>query len=132
MKKIIIAVAGIIIIAIACVGMFVIYNNNKDEPEEGLKNITVQVESERDSYSFEEKYKTDEKYLGDFLDKKGLIGFDKSDYGRFITSVNGYKADYNVDKSYWAFYIDGEYAQTGIDQTVIKDGALYKLELTTE
>lgn len=132
LKKIIIAVSGIIIIAAACAGMLIIYNNNKDDPEEGLKSIIVQVISERDNYSFEEKYKTDEEYLGNFLDKEGLIEYDESDYGRFITSVQGYKADYNVDKSYWSVYIDGEYAQTGIDQTVIKDGALYKLELASE
>ena len=29
---------------------------------------------------------------------------------------------------YWAFYIDGEYASTGVDQTEITAGASYALK----
>ena len=33
--------------------------------------------------------------------------------------------DYDTDGMYWAFYINGEYAQTGVDATGVEDGAVY-------
>lgn len=128
-KKIIIAViVGIVLLIGICIGMLIPYNANKKEPESGMKEITLQIESERDSYSFEEKYDTDEEYLGDFLDKEGIIGFDKSDYGRFITSVQGYEAK-NEEQSWWSIAVNGESAVSGVDEIVIEDGCVYKLEL---
>jgi hypothetical protein len=36
-------------------------------------------------------------------------------------------ADYDVDQTYWALYIDGSYAMTGVDTTPIEAGKVYKL-----
>ena len=47
-----------------------------------------------------------------------------------VKTVNGITADYNVDRSYWAFYINGEYAMTGVDGTEIKAGDAYRLVYT--
>ena len=49
--------------------------------------------------------------------------------GMFHT-VDGEKADWNVNQSYWALYLDGEYAMVGIYDTDIVDGTVYKLEYT--
>lgn len=38
-------------------------------------------------------------------------------------------ADYDKDGVYWAFYIDGEYAMTGVDATNITDGARYAFRM---
>ena len=38
-------------------------------------------------------------------------------------------ADYDKDGVYWAFYIDGEYAMTGVDATNITDGAQYAFQM---
>ena len=43
--------------------------------------------------------------------------------------VNGITADYNVDGTYWAFYIDGEYAMTGVDVTDITAGSAYAMKV---
>lgn len=43
--------------------------------------------------------------------------------------VNGIIADYDVDKTYWAFYINGEYAMSGVDTTKIEEGAAYSLKV---
>ena len=59
-----------------------------------------------------------------------LIEGDEGPYGLYIKKVNGITADYDVDKSYWGFYINGEYATTGVDTTKITEGATYKLEYT--
>jgi len=72
---------------------------------------------------------TDEKTVGDALLKLGLISGEKSDYGLYIKTVNGIVADYDKDKTYWAFYIDGQYASSGADQTEIESGKTYELKI---
>ncbi|MBQ8359041.1 MAG: DUF4430 domain-containing protein [Oscillospiraceae bacterium] len=69
--------------------------------------------------------KTDKKTVGEALLETKLITGDPSDYGLYVTSVNGITADWNTECAYWAFYINGEYAQTGVDATDITAGATY-------
>ena len=38
-------------------------------------------------------------------------------------------ADYDVDQTYWAFYVNGEYASTGVDSTKIEEGAAYSFKV---
>ena len=37
--------------------------------------------------------------------------------------------DYDVDGTYWAFYVNGEYATSGVDTTTIKDGESYMFKV---
>ena len=69
--------------------------------------------------------KTDEKTVGAALQALNIISGEKSDYGLYIKEVTGIAADYETDGSYWAFYIDGQYAATGVDLTDVQDGAVY-------
>ncbi len=39
--------------------------------------------------------------------------------GKFVKSINGLASD---DHSYWALYVNGEYSQTGVSQTVLRTG----------
>ena len=94
----------------------------------GEKTAVVQVEAEGQLVTF--TVKTDESTVGAALLAHGLIAGDQSEYGLYVKVVNGMTADYDVDRSYWAFYIDGEYAQTGVDSTEITEGAVYKLAHT--
>ena len=71
------------------------------------------------------KIKTDAATVGEALIEEGLIAGDPSDYGLYITTVNGITLDWDKDGKYWAFYINGEYAQTGVDTTNVEDGAVY-------
>ena len=73
---------------------------------------------------------TDKTTVGEALQELGLIEGEVGDYGLYVKKVNGITADYDVDQSYWAFYINGEYAMTGVDSTEIAEGAVYKLEYT--
>ncbi len=68
--------------------------------------------------------------LGEFLLEEGLVEGEDGEYGLFITAVNGVAADWDKDQTYWAFYIDGEYATTGVDATAIAEGAEYSFVLT--
>lgn len=94
----------------------------------GAKTVAVEVAAGEKSVTF--TIKTDETTVGAALFEHDLISGDDSEYGLYIKSVNGIEADYDKDQSYWSFYIDGEYATSGVDSTDIKEGAAYKLEYT--
>ena len=69
--------------------------------------------------------KTDKTTVGDALLELELIEGDMGDYGLYVTAVNGITADWDTENAYWAFYVDGEYAMTGVDSTEIVAGASY-------
>ena len=71
---------------------------------------------------------TDEEILGDYLEKAGIIEGAEGPYGMYIAKVEGEKAVYEEDNAYWAFYVDGEYASLGVDQTQIESGKVYLLK----
>lgn len=75
-------------------------------------------------------YTSDKETVGEALLAEGLIAGENSDYGLYVTTVNGITADWDKDQTYWAFYIDGEYAVTGVDATKITEGATYSFVLT--
>jgi hypothetical protein len=72
--------------------------------------------------------KTDKKTVGEALVENDLIAGDEGAYGLYVKKVNGIVADYDVNQSYWAFYINGEMAMTGVDMTDIDETAIYRLE----
>ena len=72
---------------------------------------------------------TDKTIVGDALLELELIAGDEGDYGLYVKTVNGITADYNVDKTYWAFYINGEYAMSGVDTTKIIAGDSYSVKV---
>jgi hypothetical protein len=72
---------------------------------------------------------TDKKTVGEALFENKLIDGSQGQYGLYIKTVNGITVDYDVDKKYWAFYINGEYATSGVDTTDITDGATYTLKV---
>lgn len=74
-------------------------------------------------------YLTDKEILGEVLQEDGIIKGEQGDYGLYIKEVDGIVADYETTGTYWAFYIDGEMAMTGVDQTKIVDGAVYSLKV---
>ena len=76
------------------------------------------------------EYVSDAESVGAALLAEGLIAGDESEYGLYVTTVNGITADWATENAYWAFYINGEYAQTGVDATEITEGAVYSLTKT--
>lgn len=72
---------------------------------------------------------TDKEIVGDALLELELIAGDESEYGLFVKSVNGIIADYNEDQTYWAFYVNGEYATSGVDTTAIEEGTTYTFKV---
>ncbi len=72
---------------------------------------------------------TDVKILGDALQNLGYIKGEQGPYGLYIKEVNGITADYDVDGTYWAFYVNDELSMKGVDQTEIVDGAIYSFRV---
>lgn len=72
---------------------------------------------------------TDETTVGAALLDCGLIEGDEGEFGLYVKEVNGIKADYDVDGTYWAFYINDEYASTGVDMTDITEGDTYMFKV---
>lgn len=63
----------------------------------------------------------------DVLKKVATVESKQFAIGKFITAIEGIKPSEN---EYWAFYIDGDYAQVGTDAFVIEKETelLFKLE----
>lgn len=83
--------------------------------------IVVHMDGEEKTFT----YQTNDEYLGPVLVAEGLVE-EAASPGMYDT-VDGVKADWNVDQSYWAFYVGEEYAMQGMDDTHLTDGAVYKL-----
>ena len=95
---------------------------------DGVRTVVVDVTAEDKTVTF--TVKTDKDSVGAALMEHGLIAGEEGDYGLYIKVVNGITADYDVDQSYWAFHIDGEYAMSGVDTTAITEGVTYQLVYT--
>lgn len=91
---------------------------------EGEKSFSLSVtgtDGETDSFTV----KTDEQTVGAALCEIDFIAGEDSQYGLYVKTVNGVTLDFDKDQKYWAFYVDGEYAQYGVDMTDIDEGAEY-------
>ncbi len=94
----------------------------------GSKTVVVEVAAEEQTVTF--TIHTDKETVGAALMEHDLIAGDEGQYGLYVKIVNGITADYDVNQSYWAFYINEKYALTGVDSTSIDESAIYKLEYT--
>lgn len=91
---------------------------------EPTKTFTVEVvDKEKNKTTM--TVKTDMETVGEVLQEAKLLGGEQGEYGLYIHSVNGIPVDYERDQAYWAFYVNGEYAVTGVDMTESEDGAVY-------
>ncbi len=92
---------------------------------DGAKTIKVEVKAEDKTVTF--TVKTDATTVGAALLEQKLIAGEDGAYGLYIKTVNGITADYETDKAYWAFYVNGEYALSGVDTTDIDESVTYGL-----
>ena len=63
------------------------------------------------------------------LDAK-LIDGEDGQYGLYVKTVNGITADYDVDQTYWGFYIEDEMVPYGVSDAKITGGEHYKFIYT--
>lgn len=86
--------------------------------------VVVDKESKETRYEIH----TDEKTVGAALLTLKLIDGEAGEYGLYIKSVLGQTLDWDKDGMYWGFYVNDEYALTGVDMTDIVSGSVYKLQ----
>ncbi len=94
----------------------------------GPKSFTFEV-VDQDGRTETFHITTTQTTVGAALMEEGLIVGEDGPYGLYVTEVNGIVADYNVDGTYWAFYVDGAYAASGVDTTDVIDGSTYSFKV---
>ena len=92
----------------------------------GSKTVVVEVKAQDQSVKF--TIHTDKDTVGAALIDHDLISGEEGQYGLYVKVVNGITADFDKDQHYWAFYVNGEFAMTGVDSTEIDESAEYRLE----
>lgn len=90
----------------------------------GKTSFTVS-ETDLDKNTVTITVKTDKDTVGAALVELNLVSGSDSEYGLMVDTVNGITLDYNKDGKYWAFYINNEYAMTGVDSTPVEEGTTY-------
>ena len=95
---------------------------------EGKTKFTFTV-VDKDGNETEFEIHTDKETVGQALQELNLIAGENSEYGLYVKTVNGITADYDTDKVYWAFYVNGTYATSGVDTTPVKEGDKYSFKV---
>lgn len=134
-NKLFASVLCMVLIVAMALSMTACSSNTADQTDASQE----QVQTAEKSFTFEVVDKngntetfditTDQSTVGEALLEEGLIAGENGQYGLYVTEVNGIVADYNVDGTYWAFYIDGEYASSGVDTTDVTDGCTYSFKV---
>ncbi len=124
-KRVIISCLAMVLVILA---MVLIYNRFKPEPQKGAKEIAIEViipEEETQKFTLH----TDAEYLRQALEEKDLIQGSDSEYGLFITEVNGRSID-SAKQEWWCITKDGASVEYGVDSIAIADGDKYEITLT--
>ena len=134
-NKLFASVLCMVLIVAMALSMTACSNTTSDDASAGQEQVqtveksftVVVVDKDGNETTFE--YTSDAATVGEALLVEGLIAGEDGQYGLMVTEVNGIVADYNVDQTYWAFYIDGEYASSGVDSTELADGSTYSFKV---
>jgi len=105
-------------------------SESESKAQEPAKAYTVTVVG-KDGASKDYTGRTDADYLRALMDElkaQGDFSYEgnDSDYGLYITAINGVTADYDADGAYWSIYVNGEYGQYGADSQPVNDGDSFK------
>ena len=119
------AVLCMVLIAAMALSMTACADNNAPVGEATFTFQVVDGDGKQTDFTI----RTDKATVGEALLAEGLIQGEDGPYGLYVKSVNGITADYDVDGTYWAFYINGETAPTGVDSTAVEDGAVYAFKV---
>lgn len=127
-KKVIIGVGALVAVLAA---MLVIFTVFREKPVKGSKNITLEVLNQ-ESQTSEYQVQTDAEFLRQAMEEAEGFTFDgeMGEYGFTLYTINGETHNWNVDGSYWAVFVNGEYGQYGIDSQPVENGDVFRFEYT--
>ncbi|WP_418667157.1 DUF4430 domain-containing protein [Allofournierella sp.] len=121
-------IAGVAVLVVAAlVGCWLAFGP-KAGPAGG-KAIDVTV-IYADQSSDEFHISTSSEFLRGALEEQKLIQGTESEFGLFVTTVNGVTVD-DSQQQWWRFSKGGEVLMTGVDSTPIADGDAFEITLTT-
>lgn len=124
-KKTLIA---LIVLVVLVIGAFAVWKVNAPQGQTGDKTILVSVVVDTETSDF--VIETDAEFLRGALEQAGLVEGTESEYGLYVTTVNGVTAD-ESQQQWWCFTRGGGTLETGVDTTPIADGEHYEITLTT-
>ena len=125
---VILAAIGLVALIVIMTVLFLVF---REKPVEGSKSISIEVIS-KEEISTKYELQTDAEYLRQAMEEAEGLEFtgSESEYGMMVETVSGELADYNVDGAYWAFYVNGDYCNYGIDTQPVEDGDAFSIVYT--
>lgn len=125
-KKRIVILAGVLIVLIAAFAL--IFTLTRPSAVQGAKSIQIEIiVSETDTRNY--TLHTDAEFLRQALEENHLVTGSESEFGLFVTSVDGVTAD-TSKQQWWCFTKGGETVNTGVDSTPIASGDKFEITLT--
>lgn len=129
MKKTSKIIIALVVLAALIVGALALYNAYMPDGVSGEKHIAVEI-IHGDGSTNDIAIITDSENLRGALEQEeGLIAGDDSEFGLFVTTVDGETAD-SAQEQWWCFTKGGEMLMTGVDDTMIQDGEQYEITFT--
>ena len=119
--------AGVLALVLVVAALIGVYFATRPATSAADKTITATVVANGEEEAF--TIHTDEEYLRGALESIDLIAGEESEYGLFVTTVNGITAD-DANQEWWCFTKGGESLNTGVDSTPIADGDAFEITLT--
>lgn len=124
-RKLIIGITALVLLIVVFAAVFLLF---RPKTVQGAKSITIEVVDNNAASTMYDVH-TDAEYLCQAMEEAEGLEFSgtESEYGMMVETVNGVTADWNVDQSYWSFYVNGEYCNYGIDTQPVVDGDAFKI-----
>lgn len=123
-RRISVLILALMMLALAC--LFAACGSKEAEKKYTITVIVVNDKAEEKIFTV----KTDRENLADALLDEKLVSGSDSEWGLVIDTVDGLRADYSVDQSWWALYEDDKMSEVGASSLQLKDGGVYKLVYT--
>lgn len=124
---------GIAVLVLLIAAALIVYFVAKPKTAQGAKALTIEVVDDQGASKSYEVH-TDAEYLRQAMEEAEGLTFEgtESEYGLMINTVNGVTADYNADGAYWAFFVNDNYCEYGIDAQPVNDGEAYRIVYTID
>lgn len=130
-KKTLKIALGVGALAVLVAAFALIYHQFSAKPVKGAKAITIEVVDDAAASTIYE-VNTDAEFLRQAMEEADGLTFSgaESEYGLMVDTVNGIRADYNLDGAYWSFYVNDAYCNYGIDTQPVNDGDAFSIVYT--
>jgi len=122
-KKLILAAIALVVVIAVAVGIFLLTRPRGNTEEKTFTLTVTHADGSKKDFTIT----TSREFLSQALLDEKIIESGGADEGMY-NIVDGESAVYTPENPvYWGFYVGGEYAALGMDQTPIEEGAVYEL-----